>query len=102
MAIRVPAPPLSRLRPGLRPAGPARPVIGLQGRRAGRAAARGRHAAPGQSAAPAGLADRAVLAALIRILPGRLRAHLLVTPGYRPALAASPDRPQADLSAPGR
>ena len=47
-------------------------------------------------------ADRAVLAALIRILPGRLRAHLLVTPGYRPALAASPDRPQADLSAPGR
>ena len=26
-------------------------------------------------------ADRAVLAALIRLLPGRLRLHLLVTPG---------------------
>jgi len=46
MIIRVPAPALSHLRPALRLAGPARPVIGLQGRRAARAAARGRRAAP--------------------------------------------------------
>jgi hypothetical protein len=45
----------SRLRPALRLTGPARPVIGLQGRRAARAAARGRRAAPDQSAAPARL-----------------------------------------------
>jgi transposase len=55
MIDRVRAPALSHLRPGLRLAGPARPVIGFQGRRAARAAARGRRAAPGPSAAPAGL-----------------------------------------------
>ena len=53
--VRVPAPAISQLRPGLRLACPARPVIGLQGRRAARAAARGRSAAPRQPAAPAGL-----------------------------------------------
>ena len=37
MIIRVPAPALSHLRPALRLAGPAQPVIGLQGRRAARA-----------------------------------------------------------------
>jgi hypothetical protein len=55
MIIRVPAPALSHLRPALRLAGPARPVIGRQGRRAARPAARGRRAAPDQSPAPAGL-----------------------------------------------
>src|SRR5271166_7103171 len=55
MIIRVLAPALSHLRPGLRLAGPARPVIGRQGRRAARAAARGRRAAPHPSAAPARL-----------------------------------------------
>jgi len=55
MIIRVLAPALLHLRPGLRLAGPARPVIGIQGRRAARAAARGRRAAPRPSAAPAGL-----------------------------------------------
>jgi Homeodomain-like domain len=81
MIICVPSPALSHLRPGLRLAGPARPVIGLQGRRVARAAARGRRAASRQSPAPALLADRAVLAALVRLLPASLRVHRLVTPG---------------------
>ena len=55
MIIRVSPPALSHLRPALRLAGPARPVIGLQGRRAARAAARGRRAAPRPAAAPARL-----------------------------------------------
>ena len=55
MIIRVLASALSHLRPALRLAGPARPVIGLQGRGVARAAPRGRRAAPRTSAAPAGL-----------------------------------------------
>src|SRR5580704_3132315 len=55
MIIRVLAPALPHLRTGLRLAGPARPVIGLQERRTARAAARGRRAAPHQSHAPAQL-----------------------------------------------
>src|SRR5271166_6328923 len=55
MIIRVPALALPHVRPALRLAGPARPVIGLQGRGAARAAARDRRAAPRQSPAPARL-----------------------------------------------
>ena len=80
MIIRVPAPALSHLRPALRLAGPDRPVVGLQERRAARPAARGRRAAPDQSPAALDWADRAVMAALILLLPGRLRAHRLVIP----------------------
>src|ERR1035441_5067533 len=55
MIARVPPPALSDLHPGLRLAGPARPVTRLQERRAARAAARGRRAAQHPSDAPAGL-----------------------------------------------
>src|SRR5713101_7044981 len=72
---------LPDLRPARRLAGLARPVHGVQGHRAARAAARGRRAAPRPSPAPAGLGHRAVLAALTRLLPARLPMHRLVTPG---------------------
>ena len=54
MIARVPPSALSHLHPGLRLAGPARPVTRLQERRAA-GAARGRRAAPRHSAATAGL-----------------------------------------------
>jgi putative transposase len=44
-------------------------------------------------------ADRAVLAALIRLLPPRSRIHRLVTPRHCPAVAPPPDQPQVDLPA---
>jgi hypothetical protein len=93
MIIRVPAPALPRHRPALRLAGPARPFIALQRRRAARAAARGRRAAPRQSPTRLDWAGRAILAATIRLLPAKLRIHRLVTPGHRPVLAPQPGSP---------
>ncbi len=60
---------------------PAGSFAGVHGCGAARAAARGRGAAPHLAGARWDWARRAVLAALIRLLPGRLRAHRLVTPG---------------------
>src|SRR5713226_3699539 len=78
---RVPPSALSHVRAGVQLAGSARPLVRLQGRGTARAAARGCRAAPRQSSAPLDWADRAVLAALIRLLPARLRMPRLVTPG---------------------
>jgi putative transposase len=45
-------------------------------------------------------ADRMILAALIRLLPARLRMHRLVTPWHCPAVAPPPGHPSLDLPAP--
>ncbi len=55
MIARLPPFALSDLHPGLRLAGPARPLIGVEKRGTAGAATRGRRAAPRHSAAPAGL-----------------------------------------------
>ena len=72
---------LPDLRLPQRLAGPARPPVSVEERGTAGPATRGRRAAPAQSAAGAGLGRPGVLAALIRHLPRRLRAHRLVTPG---------------------
>src|SRR5205814_1338911 len=75
MTGRVVASALSDLRAACWLACPAGSFAGVHGCGTARAAARGRGAAPHLAQA------RRVLAALIRLLPGRLRAHRLVTPG---------------------
>src|SRR5271165_5666602 len=100
MIICVLALALSHLRPTLRLAGPARPVIGLQGRRAARAAARGHRAAPHPSAAPARLGRPR---SLRRADPAPAREAAEAPAGHprhRPALAPPPRLPQMDLPAP--
>jgi len=102
MIIRVSPTALPHLRPALRLACPARPVIGLQGRRAARAAARDRRAAPHSSAAPAGLgrprgprrADPAPAGKAADAPAGHSR--------HCPAVASPSGHPEVDLPEPDR
>src|SRR5271163_4455602 len=100
MIIRARAPALSHLRPALRLARPARPVISFEGCRAAGAAARGRRAAPHQSPAPARLGRPG---GPRRADPARAATAADTPAGYsrrRPAVAPPPGHPPLDLPAP--
>src|ERR1019366_8628560 len=102
MIARVPPPALSDLHPGLRLAGPARPVTRLQERGAARAAARGRRAAPHQSEAPAGLGRPRRPRRPDPAPAARAAAAPAGHPRYRAALAPPPGHPEMDLPGPDR
>jgi hypothetical protein len=99
MIICVPAPALPRLCPALQLAGPARPVIRLQGRRAACAAARGRRAAPRPSVAPTEL-GRPCCPRRADPAPADKAADAPAGhPRHCPAVARPPGHPQVDLRA---
>src|SRR5579859_2415671 len=101
MIARVPPSALSDLHPGLRLAGPARPLIGIEKRRTAGAAARGRRAAPRQSAALAGLGrprgPRRADPAPAQKAAGAPAGHAW----NGAAVAPPPGYPEVDLSPPG-
>ena len=100
MISRVYSSDLSDLRPGLRLAFPARPLVGVHERGVARAAARGRRAAPRQSAAPAGLGrprhPRRADPAPARMAAGAQAGHAR----HRPSLAPPPGYQEMDVSEP--
>jgi len=101
MIARVPPSALSDLHLGLRLAGPARPLIGVEKRGTPGAAARGRRAAPRRSAAPAGLGrprgPRHADPAPARKAAGAPAGHAW----NRAAVAPPPGHPVVDVSPPG-
>ena len=62
------------------PAGAARSLVGVQGRRVAAATPRGARAAQRQPETSPGLGRPGVVATLVRLLPAGLRLHRLVTP----------------------
>jgi hypothetical protein len=102
MIIRVPAPALPHLRPVLRLAGPAWPVVGFQERRAARATARGRRAAPHQSPAPAGLGRPRNPRRADPASAGKAAGASPDHPRHCPSVAPPPGHPEMDLPEPDR
>ena len=98
MVSRVPPPALPDLRPALRLAGPARPLVSVQERGTAGLAARGRRAAPHQSQAPARL-GRPSRHGRADPVPAREAASTPAGhPWYRPSVAPSPGHQEVDLS----
>ena len=102
MIIHVSPPALPHLRAAVQLAGPARPVISLQGRRAARAAARDRRAAPCQFPAPARLGRPRSPRRAGPAPAGKAASAPAGHPRHRPALAPPPGHPQVDLPQPDR
>ena len=100
MIARDPPSALSDLHPGLRLAGPARPLFGVEKRGTAGTAARGRRAAPRHSAAPAGLGRPR---GLRRADPAPAPKAAGAPAGHawnRAAVAPQHGHPKVDLSSP--
>ena len=102
MIIRVFPPAVPHLRAAVQLAGPTRPVISLQGRRAASAAARDRRAAPCQFPAPARLGRPRSPRRAGPAPAGKAASAPAGHPRHRPALAPPPGHPQVDLPGPDR
>src|ERR1035441_6874650 len=102
MIARVPPPALSHLHPGLRLAGPARPLIGVEERGTARAAARGRRPAPYQAPAPPGL-GRPRFPRRANPAPAQKAADAPADhPRHRAPVAPPAGHPEMDLPEPDR
>jgi hypothetical protein len=99
MVSRFPAPALPDLRPALRLAGPARPVIGLQECGTAGLAARGRGAAPHQPQAQPRLGRPSRHGRAHPVPAGEAASMPPGHPGNGPAVAPPPDHQEMDISA---